>query len=317
MKGRYTALISTIANSFCDFSLDYAVNKYNIYKVLSITSFLAMLGQIIIGINMGIDITYASIPFVLLYGLFMMIGYVTYVKSLKIMPVGLVGLIESGGLFIVFGVDLSVGYLKLTPQFIVLFVIFIIAVIMFSTETNKISIENKSFSFKNIIFKIKELFTFKQENKTIIKEVTITGLLLVLTSMILYSAEPYMIKLASSRGANLIAINLGYYLFGTTYFFVNYLKYRKENKGIFKRELKISYKFLLMCIGIASLEVIYYVFGTMSFINDTPIIVYIIMEIRVFLLVILSAIFKTDKMTPKKIIATILAMLAVAGLYFS
>lgn len=317
MKGRYTALISTIANSFCDFSLDYAVNKYNIYKVLSITSFTAMIGQIIIGLIMGIEITVAAIPFVLLYGLFMVIGYVTYVKSLKIMPVGLVGLIESGGLFIVFGVDLFVGYLKLTPQFVILFLVFIISIIMFSTETNKISIENKAFNFKNILFKIKELFTFKKENKTIIKEVTIVGFLLVLTSMILYSAEPYMIKLASVRGANEIAINLGYYLFGTTFFFVNYLKSKKENKGIFKKESKVSYKFLLMCLGIAALETIYYVFGTMSFINDTPIIVYIIMELRVFLLVILSVIFKTDKMTPKKIIATILGMLAVAGLYFS
>ena len=43
----------------------------------------------------------------------------------------------------------------------------------------------------------------------------------------------------------------------------------------------------------------------------------IIQELRGSLLVLLSVIFGTDKMTLKKLIATIVAMVAVAGLYSS
>ena len=113
--------------------------------------------------------------------------------------------------------------------------------------------------------------------------------------------------------------NLGYYIFGTTYFITSFIKFKKEDKErlLFKKDTKTNLKFILLCVAIASLEVGYYFFGTVSFINDTPIIVCIIQELRVFLLVLLSVLFKTDKMTLKKLIATLVAMAAVAGLYFS
>ena len=48
-KYRYTAIIATVANSFCDTVLDYAVYKFNYYKVLFLTSIVAMLWQLGIG----------------------------------------------------------------------------------------------------------------------------------------------------------------------------------------------------------------------------------------------------------------------------
>ena len=69
-----------------------------------------------------------------------------------------------------------------------------------------------------------------------------------------------------------------------------------------------------LIVGI--LEAIYYVFETFSFINDTPTIVIVIEQARVFLLFILSVIFKTDKFTIKKVIALVLGCFSVTGVYF-
>ncbi len=316
MNRRYTAIISTISNSFCDFSLDYAISKYNIYQVLFLTSFVAMIGQLIAGLVMGISFTLISIPFVLLYGAIMLGGYFSFVKAIKIMPLGLTGLIESGSMFVVLVIDIVLGYLTLTPRFLILFLIFFAAIVVFSLETNKISDDSKRFSLKRAGAAFLKIITFRYTKEDhIIKKVTVKGLFFILLSIFLYCTEPYLVKLASFKGANEIAINLGYCLFGVTYFFISYMREQKNNPGLKKKFL--SKKFILMAIAIGTFETIYYVFGTMSYINDIPIVVFIIQEIRVFLLVILSVIFKTDKMTTKKLIATIVAMAAVAGLYFS
>ena len=34
---RYTAVLATISNSFCDAILDYAVNRFNVHKVMFLT----------------------------------------------------------------------------------------------------------------------------------------------------------------------------------------------------------------------------------------------------------------------------------------
>ena len=72
----------------------------------------------------------------------------------------------------------------------------------------------------------------------------------------------------------------------------------------------------LFIVLIGLFEAIYYIFGTIGYIYETPIIVNIIQEIRVFLLVILSVIFKTDKMNLKKAIAILLGMISITGIYF-
>lgn len=63
-------------------------------------------------------------------------------------------------------------------------------------------------------------------------------------------------------------------------------------------------------------EAIYYIFRTICYIYETPIIVNIIQEIRVILLVILSVVFKTDKINLKKAIAILLVIISITGIYF-
>ncbi len=46
MNYRYTAVIATVSNSFCDAVLDYAVSRYDYYRVLLWTSFTAFVLQL-------------------------------------------------------------------------------------------------------------------------------------------------------------------------------------------------------------------------------------------------------------------------------
>ena len=155
MNKRITAVVSSVFNSFCDFTLDITVNKYSIYKVLLYTSIISLFFQILYMFYAGISITTKAIPIILIYGLIILLGYLCYVKALKNIPIGLAALLENLDLFIVFIIDIVFGNLILTPKFIFLFVLFIISIIWFSLETNRIKEEIK---FKKII----------GENKTVI-----------------------------------------------------------------------------------------------------------------------------------------------------
>lgn len=73
--------------------------------------------------------------------------------------------------------------------------------------------------------------------------------------------------------------------------------------------------FLSVVIGI--LESVYYVLETYSFINDIPTVVMIIEQMRIFLVFILSVIFKMDKFTIRKTVALILGVISVIGVYYS
>ena len=70
-----------------------------------------------------------------------------------------------------------------------------------------------------------------------------------------------------------------------------------------------------MIIGI--LESAYYVLETFSFANEAPTIVMIIEQMRIFLVFILSVIFKTDRFTIKKTIALLLGTTSVIGVYYN
>lgn len=59
-----------------------------------------------------------------------------------------------------------------------------------------------------------------------------------------------------------------------------------------------SLLFLGSVIGV--LESLYYVLETFSFVNDAPTVVMIIEQMRIFLVFVLSVIFKMDKFTLKK-----------------
>lgn len=286
MNKRITVVVSSIFNSFCDFTLDIAVNKYFIYKVLLYTSIISLFFQILYAFYAGISITTQAIPIILIYGLIILLGYLCYVNALKNIPIGLAALLENLDLFIVLIIDIVFGNLILTSKFIFLFVLFIISILWFSLETNRIKDEIK---FKKIKF---------------------IGIVFILLSVLFYGIEPYIIKYANTLGANEVAINFGYSVVAIPFFF-----FKSKTFGASKEENNDKKIFhLVVLIGL--FEAIYYIFGTIGYIYETPIIVNIIQEIRVFLLVILSVIFKTDKMNLKKAIAILLGMISITGIYF-
>ena len=286
MNKRITAVISSVFNSFCDFTLDIAVNKYSIYKVLLYTSIISLFFQILYAFYAGISITVQASPVILVYGLIILLGYLCYVNALKNIPIGLAALLENLDLFIVLIIDIVFGNLILTSKFIFLFVLFIISVLWFTLETNKIKDEIK---FKKVKF---------------------IGIIFILLSVLFYGIEPYIIKYANTLGANEVAINFGYSIIAIPFFF-----FKSKNYDKFK-EKNTNKTFILLVALIGLFEAIYYIFGTIGYIYETPIIVNIIQEIRVFLLVVLSFVFKTDRINFKKIIAILLGMISIIGIYF-
>lgn len=286
MNKRITAVISSVFNSFCDFTLDIAVNKYSVYKVLLYTSIISLFFQILYAFYAGISISIQAIPIILVYGLIILFGYLCYINALKNIPIGLAALLENLDLFIVLIIDIVLGNLILTSKFIFLFVLFIISVLWFTLETNKIKDEIK---FKKVKF---------------------IGIIFIFLSVLFYGIEPYIIKYANILGANEVAINFGYSVIAIPFFFF------KSKKSCISTKENDNKNFFLLIGLIGLFEAIYYISGTIGYIYETPIIVNIIQEIRVFLLVILSAVFKTDKMNLKKVIAIILGMISITGIYF-
>lgn len=285
MNKRVPAIISTVSNSFCDFTLDIAVNKYNMYFILFGTALGSFIIQFIYGITNGVSVTFPSLIFIIANGICMLLGYVLYVQALKRLPVALTGLIESGSLFAYLLIDFVCGYLKINLWFLFLFAIFMLSIFMFSYDT------------------------YKQKDENKIKKIKMSGILTLLCSMLFYGFEPYLIRFASNVGANEVAINFGYYFFAIPFFFIMMLKNKtKESKNNYSGSIK-----LILLISL--FESIYYLFGTMGYVNEAAVINAIIQEIRVFLLFILSIIFGTDKLSLNKIIAIIMGILSVIGIY--
>ena len=285
MSKRLITVISSISNSLCDFTLDIAVNKYNTYKILLLTSIVSFILQIIYALVFGISFTYQSLSIIFLYGLIILAGYLSYIKALQNIPIGLASLLENTDIFIVLTIDIILGYIKLTNRFIILFILFIISIVWFCFETNKIKDEIK------------------------LKKINFIGIVFILLSVFFYVLEPYIIKEANSLGANEVAINFGYYFLAIPFFLYKCSKNKDNNST------KQNKKILLIVLLIGLFEAIYYIGGTIGYIYETPIIVNIIQEIRVFILVILSFIFKTDKINLKKALSIALGMLSIAGIY--
>ena len=211
MNKKIFAFASSVANTFCDFTLDLAINKYSVYKILFYTSLISFLFQVIYGLQVGIEFNLSSIPIILFYGIAMLLGYLCYVKSLKCLPIGFAGLLENLDLFLVLIIDIILGYITINLRFIILFLLFIISILWFGLETNKLKDEIK------------------------IKKIKWIGITFILLSILFYTSEPYLIKIASSTGANEVAINFGYSLFAIPFFFVRSKgKESKEGKKIKK-----------------------------------------------------------------------------------
>lgn len=289
MNYRDTAVFATISNSFSDAVLDYAVNKFNYNKVLLYTSFIAFMIQLLYGLNTGITATCVSIPYLLAHGIFVLFGYVCFVKALEYLPLGLVGLIESSNLFLTLFIDSLIGYIKITPCFVLLFAIFIFSIVLFSTDC-------------------------LAKEKLCLKDVKFRGFIYVFGSVLFYVTAPYLIKVSDSLGANEIAINLSYYLIALPYFAYKCISCNVQQSSQVKN-WRNSLWFLSLIIGI--LESIYYVLETFSFANDAPTVVMIIEQMRIFLVFMLSVMFKMDKFTIRKTVALVLGVVSVVGVYYS
>lgn len=288
---RYTAVLATLFDSASDATLDYAVSRHNIHKMVFLLSLIAGIGQVAIGAFIGIECTLAALPYVALHGILILLGYICFLKALKYTPIALIGLVQSSELFFTTIIDCMLGYLTLSVRFLALLSLFVFAIALF---------------YINCI---------KNEN-TSVKEVKPVGIILTLGTMFLYVAATYLIKVSAAYGASEITLNLAYYVAALPYFGYLALKGKDDDtKNTANPRWYNGFYFLAFAIGI--LETIFYVLETFSFINDTPTIVMAIKQMGIFVMFFLSVLFKTDKFTPQKLLALILGFVAITGLYFN
>ena len=289
---RYTAIISTVANTFCDSLLDYSVNRFNYHKVLFLTALTAAIIQLGAGLFFGLAFPLESIPYIVLHSGLILVGYIFFVLSLKYIPIALVGLIEASCLFLTFMIDAVLGYVNLSAYFVFMLALFIFSVFLFTRSSLK-------------------------KGKDNVKKIKRIGFVYIGLSILLYLFGPYLVKIAALKGANEISINLGYYALAVPYFAYQALKFGKDNAPLLIKKSNIPLNIYTLCILIGCFESVYYVFETISFNNDAPTIVLVIAQTRAFLLFILSILLKTDKFSFQKLIAVVLGCASVTGIYFS
>jgi len=199
-------------------------------------------------------LTYVSVPYLLVHAVFILSGYICFVKALEYLPLGLVGLIESSNLFLTLFIDSFVGYIKITPYFVIMFAVFIFSIFLFCKDCS-----NKDSSY--------------------FKRIEHQGFVWILSSVLFYVTAPYLIKISDNLGANEIAITLSYYILALPYFAYKVFSNRSEQVSKSKNWWN-SLFFLGLIIGL--LESVYFVLETFSFINDVPTVVMIIAQMRIF-----------------------------------
>lgn len=289
---RYTAVLATLFGSCSDATLDYAVSRYNVHKMVFLLTLIAFIGQLVIGAAYtGIECTLKALPYVILHGVLIQLGYICFIKALKYIPIALIGLIQSGNLFLAMIIDSVLGYITLSLNFAALLILFVFAIALFTLNS-------------------------MQEKNNALKTVKPIGIVLTLGTMLFYIIATYFIKIAAVYGANEITLNISYYLAALPYFGYLSLKGKDDNKkNISNPHWWNGFYFLAVVIGI--LETIYYVLETFSFINDAPTIVVAIKQMGIFVMFFLSVLFRTDKFTKPKLLALILGFIAITGLYFN
>ena len=286
---RFSAVMATVFDSVSDATLDYAVSRYNVHKTVFLLSFVACIGQLLIGAFTGITCTFAALPYVVLHGVLILLGYICFLKALKYTPIALISLVESGGLFLTLVADCILGYVTLTMYFVAMLSLFVFAVALFMLNSMR-------------------------ENGGEFKTVKPIGIVLVIGTVLMYFTAPYIIKLAADNGANEITVNLGYYAVALPYFAWLSLKGKDDDKkNTSAPKWYNGFYFLAMVIGI--LEALFYVLETFSYINDTPTIIMAIRQMGVFMIFLLSVLFKTDRFTLQKLLALVLGVTAIIGVY--
>lgn len=283
MKGKESGFLSTILYTIGDFSLDKAVQKFDEYKISFVFLLVGGIFQIILSFFVGFELSFISFLVSLVYTFAMISAYRCYLKAIENLPISLVSLIESGDMFLILICDLALGYISPNPIFFILFLFFFVSIYIFTKETEKM----------------------KSQIKT--KKIDIKAVSILVISIIFYASEPYFIKLMSSKGANEVAINIMYALIAVPYF---YYLYRKNNKVEEKKQLKNN-KWLLWALFIGITSSIGDYFYMKAFVLETPIIIYLINKLKVFLLVVLAVVTKSDKMNLKKIISLLVGMASI------
>lgn len=291
-KQRYLAVGATVANSFGDAVLDYSVNHFNYYRVLFLSATVAGIIQFLLGFwGWGIEITWNSMPHIVIHAILVLGGYLCFIKALELIPIGLIGLIESSSLFLTCIIDVCVGYVDLTAKFVGLLILFVLSLYIFT-------LSNQS----------------KEEID--VKKITIKGFGWAFSSVLLYLLAPYLIKSANTNGANEIAINLGYYAMAIPFYAVMFIKTKSENPVAITPRRWWQNFYLLGCV-IGGFEGIYYVLETLCFIEDAPTIISVIAQMRIFLVYGLSVLFKMDDFSFGKVIALCLGLVSVVGIYLT
>ncbi len=289
MKGKQAAFLWVILHSIGDTIEEKVLLKYNELQYLLGMSFISGIVALCFCFFGHVEMSVFSFFVLIVYSFAMSGGDFCYAKSIQTLPIGLANLIDSGSLFLILLCDIILGYVKPKLLFLLLFAIFFVAIYVFSYETNKMKAEvtNKKIDLKNIF--------------------------VLITATIFYASEPYFIKLAISKGANELGVNLIYNLAAIPLFYVLYLKEKKHIKPMTKTDKKEFYK-LIFLVG-----TIYAVTGLLNmyaYSHATPIFISLIMKLQVFVIVLFSVIRKTDKMNIKKVISLLVGILCIVFMTF-
>lgn len=140
------------------------------------------------------------------------------------------------------------------------------------------------------------------------KKIDLKGIFILITSTIFYASEPYFIKLANSKGANELGINLVYYCFSIPIFYYLYRKNKENIPKLSSKEKKNFNKQIIILGFIYSITGLLYM---LAFIGETPVVISLIVHLQLFFVVIISAIKKTDKINLKKLIALIIGTISI------
>ena len=189
-------------------------------------------------------------------------------------------------------IDAALGYIQVTFYFAAMFLLFVFSVFLFAGDC-------------------------LTGGRQCFKQLKPVGFFWVLASVLFYVAAPYLVKLSDRAGADETAINLGYYLVAVPYFCRQFMKAPSGRNAAMRETARGLLQNFYSCLFIGILEAVYYVFETFSFINDAPTVVVVIEQMRIFLLFILSVLFKTDSFSLCKTVALCLGVVSVIGVYLN
>lgn len=289
MRGKNAAFLWSIIHSIGDTIEEKILVKFNESQYLFYQSLIAGIIAILFCLFGKIEMSIVSFLVLVLYSLAMCGGDFCYVKAIQTLPLGLANLIDSGSLFLILLCDIFLGYIKPKLIFLILFCVFFVAIYIFSYETNKMKSE------------IKE------------KHIDLRNIFILITSTIFYASEPYFIKLATSKGANELGINLVSHLVVIPILFSLYLKEKKKIPALKKSQKKEFFWLTFLAGGIYAFTGL---LNMLAYSQGTPILISLIMKLQLFFVVILSIISKTDKMNVKKTVSLLVGIICIALMTF-